>query len=189
MNFLAFQAMLQDNGLKLAFTPARAEHAGLRGDTNPERILFEKMMRAHADNLGRLARNMVIGSMGGDEEISVASAGPWAFSRDVEGCYTIQDLSGADIGGADGLGDYAQAHANALLMAKAFELRGKLRRLAVASQVVLSASSGLIETQVAARDALFVATKDAIKTLEEVYPDRASIEHRLAETPPQEVGE
>lgn len=191
MNFLNFQAMLQDNGIRITFVPARAEHAAQRGDINPERVLFEKMMRAHADNLGRLSRNMMVGAMGGDEELSLTSPGPWSNTPSKElydpilGLdFSVADLAGVEIAITAENPDLVVATANMMLMAKAFELRGKLRRLAVAAQSLLTASSALVETQVAARDALFVSTKDAIKTLEEAYPTRAAIEAYLAEGEP-----
>lgn len=189
MQFTQFQAMLQDNGLRLTFTPDRASSNHLRGALTPERMLFEKMIRAHADNLGRLSRDAKMSGMGADEDVSVTSPGPWSASLDALGCRQINDIAGQDIAYTTGLSDDIQDFANAVLFQRAFEMRGKLRRLAAAAQAVLNASSSLIETQVAARDALFVMTKDAISLLEQVYPSREDIEKRLADTPPTEIPE
>lgn len=189
MQFAQFQAMLQDNGLRLTFTPDRAASNHLRGALTPDRMLFEKMIRAHADNLGRLSRDAKMSGMGADEDVSVTSPGPWSASLDAIGCRQINDIAGQQIGYTTGLSDDAQDFANAVMFQRAFEMRGKLRRLTAAAQAVLSSSSSLIETQVAARDALFVMTKDAISLLEQVYPSREDIEKHLAETPPTEIPE
>lgn len=168
MTFDQFQAMLQDNGLKLAFTPARAETNGLRGNMSPERVLFERVMRAHADNLGRLAKTAMAGSMGGDEQISLTSQGPWLCDLQALGCRAINDVTGEQIAVTVGLANEVQDYANALVLTRAFEMRGKLRRLTAAVQAFFSAS--LIESQTAAKDAMLVMMRDSMKTLTEVYP-------------------
>lgn len=185
MTFDQFQAMLQDNGLKLAFTPARAETNGLRGNMSPERLLFEKMMRAHADRISKLAGAAKMGSMGGDEQVSLTSPGPWQIDAEARTCRRIMDVSGNEIactvGRTIGVSTEVEDFANALVLAHAFTLRGKLRRLTAAVQAFFSAS--LVESQAAARDAMMVMMWDSMNTLHAVYPSKTEVELVLPKNP------
>ncbi len=187
MNFLNFQAMLQDNGIRITFVPARAEHAAQRGTTSPERLLFEKMMRAHADRISKLAGAAKMGSMGGDEQVSLTSPGPWQLDNDALGCPVVKDVAGIDIACTTGLNNKVEDFANALVLTHAFTLRGKLRRLTTAVQAFFSAS--LVESQAAARDAMMVMMRDSMETLHAVYPSKADIELVLPKTPDNDDAE
>lgn len=181
MTFDQFQAMLQDNGIRVSFVPARAEHAALRGTTSPERLLFEKMMRAHADRISKLAGAAKMGSMGGDEQVSLTSPGPWQLGNDALGCPLVKDVAGVDIAYTTGLNNEVENFANALVLTHAFTLRGKLRRLTAAVQAFFSAS--LVESQAAARDAMMVMMRDSMDTLHAVYPSKTEVELVLPKNP------